>query len=706
MLSGPAKSVPKSNLGFLPWAEDPTEADADVPKARVLPLSPAHFEAAINFVDDAESGQQMVSLVRQRPIAYVGFDFEYRFSRPGVVMKRHGNKELVWNDPKSVVPLLASFTFTEPDPQLRLYQFVVDVQNTATLQHVQTVLSQPLSFCCHHAPAELHCVWQLGLRAPDTIWDSLVAQRAQLLGRFHARNWAQPSATDEEEAGQAAQSQWEIASRCSLIAVCRRHGIEHPFGDSKGLLQASFLNHQVGEPFVPEQLAYAAADATAAAQIYAKQVDEAVETNALRHLLDIEMPWAITNARMIYDGIYLSPERTHQVHAACLLNVDRLEAELRAEGLQNVNSHPQVEDFLAGKGLLELFNSGGKYSFTDKRLEAAEDRDPAIAKLRQCRRMRKLLSDKLLSNELIGADGRLHPDHRQLGADSTRNSMRWPAVGGVGKALRPLVVPQEKGMGIGEVDLSQIEVGIAAAVYGDQRLIDMFNSGDVYSQMAKKYHRDVLPARALELPDEQFKKQFRKERGTMKVFTLGIIYNVTAVGLSMQLGISKFAAQQKLDAFLNLFPELGAALKQAVEYGQIRGYAELASGLRRYRGRTGPLTNWEVNWLRNTPVQGTAGLIFKKAGNRLYRRLQHYGARLLLPLHDAFVFEAPLPHMTTVAKITHDVMISAVQEYFPELNPHADINIDHPAAWTKDGKHRSLDLWCVHPDHAKLHLNT
>ena len=89
------------------------------------------------------------------------------------------------------------------------------------------------------------------------------------------------------------------------------------------------------------------------------------------------------------------------------------------------------------------------------------------------------------------------------------------------------------------------------------------------------------------------------------------------------------------------------------------------------------------------------------AGNRLYRRYQHYGARLILPMHDAFVFEAPRAKLGQVAKITGEVMRSTVQERFPALDPQVEINIDHPDCWNKDGKWRSLALWMVDPELAR-----
>jgi DNA polymerase-1 len=192
----------------------------------------------------------------------------------------------------------------------------------------------------------------------------------------------------------------------------------------------------------------------------------------------------------------------------------------------------------------------------------------------------------------------------------------------------------------------------------------------------------------------------------MKIFTLAIIYNITPVGLSRQLGIGVRRAADEQAKFLALFPVLDRALREESAYGAIRGYAQLRTGLRRHRARGGRPTPWEVNWLRNTPIQGSASVVFKVAGNRLRLRYQHYGARLILPLHDAYVFESPLVHLKTIGRITAEVMTSTVQEFYPALDPRVDVNIDHPHCWNKAGKHRSLELWIQDPESARKYLKS
>src|SRR5436309_9990986 len=114
-------------------------------------------------------------------------------------------------------------------------------------------------------------------------------------------------------------------------------------------------------------------------------------------------------------------------------------------------------------------------------------------------------------------------------------------------------------------------------------------------------------------------------------------------------------------------------------YGALCGYVCASSGLRRHRASdVGHLTGWERNWITNHPVQGTAAVVFKAAGNRLDRLYRRYDARLIIPMHDAFVFEAPRGALQEVADLTASEMCLAVESYFPELRPRVEVNVRDP----------------------------
>ena len=142
-----------------------------------------------------------------------------------------------------------------------------------------------------------------------------------------------------------------------------------------------------------------------------------------------------------------------------------------------------------------------------------------------------------------------------------------------------------------------------------------------------------------------------------------------------------------------MFPQLKEGMRAAQDCGAIRGYAQTCTGLRRSRPKCGMASNWERNWLTNHPVQGTAAAVFKAAGNRLDRLYGQYDAWLIVPLHDAYICEAPLAVLDEVAALTDRVMRETVQEFFPELSPRTEINLIHPEYWNKQGEADGLVRW-------------
>jgi DNA polymerase-1 len=235
---------------------------------------------------------------------------------------------------------------------------------------------------------------------------------------------------------------------------------------------------------------------------------------------------------------------------------------LEAYGVTNHRSPKQLKAVFGRLGLLPLFRKGGGYTFDRQRLSDFAARHPAIGLIRAARRVTDLLEEEVLSGRLVGRDGRVHPDYRQLGTHTGRQTSRWPNVLGLGRVYRPLIVP-EPGRGIGEVDWSQIEVGIAAAVYGDEALIEMFNTGDVYAAMAQHFFRDQLPEADRDLDSRAFEAKYQALRDRMKVCTLGIIYGLTPHGLAARLGISEAEARRLMDRFLGMFPALRRAREEA-----------------------------------------------------------------------------------------------------------------------------------------------
>jgi DNA polymerase I len=656
-----------------------------------LKKSPGYYTEKINFVDSVDKAEAMLELAQQRHLSHVGFDTEFRFDRPGVIIDKRNTKY----DPFSIRPQLFSLAMVEPlnDGSGRIFVFVVDLRKPELLPILEQLFKLPIPFVGHYAKVELFCLFKLGIKEPNILWDTFIFEKALHLGRHHYKYRLKKNSDDAEEIQIKEEKEETESFSNSLIATCQRYGVKHGMETQKSRLQQSFLDHSDDAPFSSEQIEYAAEDAIATAQLYPPQTQKAVQQGLLQHCVTVEMPWVVTNARIEWNGARMDiNKRDHVVHKVSEFK-RRLEGELSEKfGIANVNSHKQLTDFFKMTGILEKFRRGQKVSFDKKLLKENEELHPVIPLIRIARKASDILSDKIFSPEFISEDGRIRAAHNQLGTETGRQTSRFPNVLGLDKMLRSLLIP-DPGNGIGENDYSQVEVGVSAAVYGDEKFIQMFNAGDVYSAMARQFHKSDLTAADRDLSDQDFKVKYKDLRDQMKSCTLGMIYGITPIGLAKSLGVPEYKAKELQERFMSMFPTLRDALDYTVKNSAIRGYANTITGLKRHRGKSGRADNWERNWLKNHPVQGSAAAVFKAAGNRLDKLYQAYDAKIIIPLHDSFIFEAPLEKLEEVAELTEKVMCYTLQEYFPELNPRVEINISRPECWNKDGDAESLERW-------------
>ena len=663
-----------------------------------LKKSPRYYATKTNFIETVDQARGMLDLAFQRPVSHIGFDTEFSYDRPGVLIDKRNTA----HDQRSIRPLLLSLAMAEPSDDGAdgyLYSFVIDLRKPELWPVLKELFQLRIPFVGHFAKVELFCLWQLGILEPLLIWDTFVFEKLLHLGRNHHKYRLKNVSDDFEQMKAKKESQEKNVFGLSLVATCQRYEVAYRMETEKARLQQSFLTHADQARFSEEQIDYSAEDATTAAQLYPLQIQKAVQHGLLHHCETVEMYWVVTNARIEWAGVRVDTGRRDEAIAKISVHLKNLDKHLSSEyGIQNTQSHKQLAEFFRGCGLLNNFLQGGKVSFNKEILKKNASLHPVITLLRAARRASDLLAEKLLSPDFLSEDGRVRAEHRQLGTDTGRQTSRWPNFLGLDRVLRPLVIPEE-GYGIAEVDWSQVEVGVAAAIYGDDELVQMFNSGDVYSSMAQHFFRDELPEKDLAVSGKEFKKTYKTLRNQMKSCTLGIIYGITPVGLAQTLGTSKSKAAALQNRFMTMFPKLQAALVQASQCGAIRGYACTISGLKRYRGKSGEASRWEKNWLTNHPVQGSAAVVFKAAGNRLDRLYRQYDTRIIIPLHDAFIFEAPLDVLGTVAELTSRVMRDTLQEYFPVLRPQVEVNISRPDCWNKDGDGDELERWIDNLNH-------
>jgi hypothetical protein len=198
-------------------------------------LSRTHLTSHLHLVEDSEAAEHFIQACYESPIARIGIDSEFRHQADHPLYRK-GKKE-VW-DLRSIHPFCMAFAVVSEGS---LLQFVIDLRIKEIRSAVQRVLDLPVTFIGHFVRSELLVFWTLGLREPEQIWDTYVAERALSLGLFPVR-----SPGDGADEGAAAirsqeKAEWRREHRLGLDQVLQRYGLVHAFAGSKAELQRSFL---------------------------------------------------------------------------------------------------------------------------------------------------------------------------------------------------------------------------------------------------------------------------------------------------------------------------------------------------------------------------------------------------------------------------------------------------------------------------------
>ena len=292
---------------------------------------------------------------------------------------------------------------------------------------------------------------------------------------------------------------------------------------------------------------------------------------------------------------------------------------------------------------------------------------PIAARVIEYREMAKLKSTYIDAlPRLRGEDGRLHTTFNQTVAATGRLSSSNPNLQNIpvrtelGRRIRAAFVPARPGDVIAAADYSQIELRILAHLSGDEGLIEAFTSG-------RDFHTETA-ARVFGLDRESVDADHRRKA---KAVNFGIVYGISAHGLSESLKIARLEAQEMIDRYFAAYPKVRAFLDETVMQARQTGYAVTLYGRRRHipelRSSNYNLRSFGERTAMNHPMQGTAADIMKLAMIAVDDALieQGFDSRLVLQVHDELVFEAPRAEVERLAEMVHAAMESVVRLAVP-----------------------------------------
>ncbi len=425
-----------------------------------------------------------------------------------------------------------------------------------------------------------------------------------------------------------------------------------------------------------EKLAeYAAEDADVTWQLAGKlrpPLDEAGQEKILR---DIEAPLLPVLVRMEMEGISVDPDALGVIGVELQQQIDALAESIQRHAGRpfNIASPKQLGEILFNDlGLADKAKKTktGQFKTDEATLATLEGRHPIIADILAWREATKLKGTYLdaLPRYIVGETGRIHTSFHQHVAATGRlassdpNLQNIPVRSEAGRKIRKAFVPRE-GFALLSCDYSQIELRVMAALAADATMIEAFrNHADIHT---------ITAAKVFVVDPENVTSAMRR---SAKMVNFGIIYGISAFGLSQRLGIPRAEASAIIEAYFREYPAIKDFMELTVAEARETGYVETLSGRRRYfpdlnSGNQNIRGNAERAAI-NTPIQGTAADMIKLAMIRIDTLLREkpYQSKMLLQVHDELVFDLALEEqdelvpqilhaMKTALPLPHDVPV-------------------------------------------------
>lgn len=417
---------------------------------------------------------------------------------------------------------------------------------------------------------------------------------------------------------------------------------------------------------------YACEDADVTLRLYPILKEEMEKYEVTSVFTHIEMPLLPVLARMERNGVRLDTAALEETGRNFTERMQQLETDIyELAGHEfTITSPKQVGAVLFDELQISAKvkkTKTGQYSTSEEVLESLRDKHPIVEKILQHRALKKLLSTyvEALPKLIHPETGHIHTSFNQAVtatgrlSSSNPNLQNIPVRGEDGREIRRAFVPEE-----GEVffsaDYSQIELRIMAHLSEDEHMVADFNSGlDIHAATAARiFHKPV------EVVD-------RDERRKAKTANFGIIYGISAFGLSERMGVSRGEAKELIENYFSTYPKVREYMNESIERAKQTGYITTQFGRRRYladiNAGNATVRGYAERNAVNAPIQGTAADIIKLAMVAIDRRLREekLQTRMILQVHDELNFSVPPTELEQVSHLVVEEMERAFQMRVP-----------------------------------------
>ncbi|MFD2696943.1 DNA polymerase I [Mesonia sediminis] len=422
-----------------------------------------------------------------------------------------------------------------------------------------------------------------------------------------------------------------------------------------------------------QQKEYAAEDADITFQLkeYFGQELEATQTKKLYE--EIELPLVKVLARMELEGIRVNQDFLEQLSQALEKDILALEKTIYQEAGEsfNIGSPKQLGEILFGK--LKLVEKPkktktGQYSTAEDVLSYLASEHQIIADVLAWRGLMKLKSTYVdaLPQQIQEKTGRIHTEYMQTVAATGRLSSNNPNLQNIpirterGREVRKAFIPRDENHVLVAADYSQIELRIIAALSQEDTMIEAFKNGE-----------DIHASTAAKVFDVPLADVTREQRSNAKTVNFGIIYGVSAFGLSNQTDMSRSEAGDLIKTYYKTYPKLRDYIDKQIEFARENGYVETVLGRRRYlkdiNAKNNVVRSAAERNAVNAPIQGSAADIIKVAMINIQNQLEakNLKSKMLLQVHDELIFDVPKSELKELKQMVQYEMENAFKLSVP-----------------------------------------
>ena len=416
-------------------------------------------------------------------------------------------------------------------------------------------------------------------------------------------------------------------------------------------------------------------------QLFKKELND---TNLSSLFNEIEIPLLRVLANMEIEGINLDIKFLEILKKELVTDISTLESVIFKEAGEtfNISSPKQLGEVLFEK--MELSKKPkktktGQYSTSEDVLTELSTKHNFAKNILKFRSLTKLMSTYVdsLPNQVLSSTNRVHTEYLQTVASTGRLSSVNPNLQNIpirterGKKVRKAFIARNKDHLLLAADYSQIELRIIASMSEEKNMIKAFdNNEDIHSSTA---------AAVFDIPVNEVT---REQRSNAKTVNFGIIYGVSAFGLSNQTDLSRSESKDLIETYYNKYPNLKKFISNQISFARLNGFVETLSGRKRYlkdiNSSNGLVRSGAERNAINAPIQGTAADIIKIAMINIQDRLtkEQMSSKMLLQVHDELVFDVFKPELNKAIAIIKEEMESAYELKVPLI-----VDIDHGFNW-------------------------